>query len=154
MLKNYKNRKFAITLIEIFIFDVKIEYIDSIQLIFVENYFFVSNALEIFTKNFHKQIKTYCIIRINNISKKFFILFLLNFVSKTNNNWKRIHNLFYFKHKFIFVNFYIFEKRDILKYIIFDKTIDILICIKKNSKLIKQNLINTFKHISIIKSNW
>ena len=52
MLKNYKNRKFAITLIDIFIFNVKIEYINLKQLIFVENYFFALSASKILTKNF------------------------------------------------------------------------------------------------------
>ena len=86
MLKGYKNRKFAIIFIDIFIFDAKIEYIDSRQLTFVENYFFVLNAFEIFTNNFYKQIKIYRIIRISNIFKKFFILFLLNLIPKTNND--------------------------------------------------------------------
>ena len=61
MLKNYENRKFATTLIDIFIFSVKIEYIDLRQLIFVENHFFTSSASEILTKDFQKQIKTNCI---------------------------------------------------------------------------------------------
>ena len=85
-MKNYKNREFAITFIDIFIFNVKIGYIDSKQLIFVQNYFFVSSVSKIFTNNFYKQIKIYRIIRINNIFKKLFILFLLNLISKTNND--------------------------------------------------------------------
>ena len=52
MLKNYKNRKFAITLIDIFIFNVKIEYIDSKQLTFVKNYFFALNTSKILTNFF------------------------------------------------------------------------------------------------------
>ena len=54
MLKNYKNREFAITFINIFIFNVKIEYINSKQLTFVKNHFFVLNTFKIFTNNFYK----------------------------------------------------------------------------------------------------
>ena len=51
------------------------------------------------------------------------------------------------------INVYIFKKRDFLKYIIFDKIIVVLICIKTNSILIKRNFINRFKHMFVAKSN-
>ena len=86
MLKDYKNREFAITLIDIFIFDAKIEYIDSRQLTFAENHFFASSAFKILINNLYKQIKIYRITRISNIFKKPFILFLLNLISKANDD--------------------------------------------------------------------
>ena len=153
LLKKHENRKFANALIKIFIFDVKIEYIESKQLTLIKNYFFVFNVFDIFTKKFHKQIKTHRIIRIQNIFQKFFISFSLNFVSKTNDDWKRIHDLSYSKRKCISINVFISKKRDILKYIIFDEIVIVLIIMKRNAKLIKRNLIDVFKHMSIIKSN-
>ena len=50
------------------------------------------------------------------------------------------------------INVYISKKRDFLKYIIFDKIIVVLICIKTNSMLIKQNFVDAFKHIFVAKS--
>ena len=86
MLKRHKNRNFAKTFIDIFIFDVKIEYIDSNQLILIENYLFVFNVFNIFIKNFNKQLKTDRIIRIQYKSQNYFIFLLLNLVSKANDN--------------------------------------------------------------------
>ena len=51
------------------------------------------------------------------------------------------------------INVYIFEKRDFLKYIIFDKIIVVLICKKTNLMLIKRNFVNAFKHMFVAKSN-
>ena len=154
LLKKHENRKFANALAKIFIFDVKIEYIESKQLTLIKNHFFVFNAFDIFTKNFHKQMKTHRIIRIQNIFQKFFISFSLNLVSKTNDDWKRIHDLLYSKRKCISINVFISKKRDTLKYIIFDEVVIVLIIMKKDAKLIKRDLIDAFKHVSIIKSNW
>ena len=53
-LKKHENRNFANALIDIFIFDVKIEYIESKQLILINNHFFVFNAFDILIKNFQK----------------------------------------------------------------------------------------------------
>ena len=74
-LKNYFDCEYTNTLINIFTFNVKIEYINSSQLILIENYFFVFNAFNILIKNFEKQIVIYRIIRIHNIFHKFFIFF-------------------------------------------------------------------------------
>ena len=153
-LKKHENRNFANALIDIFIFDIKIEYIESKQLILINNHFFVFNAFDIFIKNFQKQMKIHCITRVNDTFHEIFISFSLNFVSKTNDDWKRIHDLSYLKRKFISVNVFIFEKRDILKYIIFDEIVVVLIFMNKNVKLIKRNLIDAFKHVSIVKFDW
>ena len=45
------------------------------QLILIENYFFVFNAFNILIINFYKQIKTKRIIRIDDIFQKSFIFF-------------------------------------------------------------------------------
>ena len=66
-LQNHKNQKFVRIFCEIFIFDVKIEYIDSMQLILIKNYFFVFNAFDILTIDFYKQMKIKRITRIDNI---------------------------------------------------------------------------------------
>ena len=86
MLKKHKNRNFAKIFIDIFIFDVKIGYIDSNQLILIENYLFVFNAFDIFIKNLDKQLKIDRIIRVQCKLQSYFIFLSLNLVSKTNNN--------------------------------------------------------------------
>ena len=85
-LKKHFDREYANTLIDIFTFNVKIEYINSSQLILIENYFFIFNAFNILIKNFEKQITIYRIIRIRDIFYKFFIFFLLNLILKVNDN--------------------------------------------------------------------
>ena len=51
------------------------------------------------------------------------------------------------------INVYIFEKRDFLKYIIFDEIIVVLICMKTNLMLIKRDFVDAFKHVFVVKSN-
>ena len=86
MLKKHKNRNFAKTFIDIFIFDAKIEYIDSNQLILIENYLFAFNAFNIFIKNLNKQLKINRITRVQCKSQNHFIFLSLNLISKTNDN--------------------------------------------------------------------
>jgi hypothetical protein len=76
--------------------DAKIEYIDSSQLILSENLIFVNDASDIITNDVNSQVERNKISQVNEILE-FFISFLLELISKSNDDWRRIHHLSYFK---------------------------------------------------------
>ena len=154
-LQKHSNRIFANALVRNFTHDAKIDYINSSCLNLTQNHIFANNAFHILIADLIKQLKAHRIIKVAKISFKHFIFSSLDLVLKTNDEWRRIHDLFYFKiSKFLFVNAHISKTWDALEYTTFDDALEALI--RQDSKiiLIKRDLSDAFKHIFVTKSNW
>jgi hypothetical protein len=76
--------------------NAKIEYIDSSQLILSENLIFVNEAFDIITNDVNNQVEKSRISQVNE-SLEFFISFSLEFVFKSNDDWRKIHHLSHLK---------------------------------------------------------
>ena len=139
----------------IFNHDAKIEYIDSSCLNLIENHIFVNNASDLLTIDLNKQLNAHRITRIDETFFKYFISSSLDLILKVDDEWRRIHDLFYLKVvNSLFVNVYISKAWDALKYITFDETLEALMKQKQEATLIKRDLFDAFKHILVAKSNW
>ena len=157
-LQKHLDRQFVKTLVRLITCDAKIEYIELNQLLLSSNHFFVFNALDIFTNDFHKQMKTHRITKVKETLFAHFVSFSLRLISKTNESWKRIHNLSYLKANakriVISINVYILEEWNILEYVIFDEIVQILIQQDRDAILMKRDLVETFRHMSMTMIDW
>jgi hypothetical protein len=96
MFRDHFNLTYTRVILDIIQCDAKIEYIDSSQLILSENLIFVNEAFDIITNNVNSQIEKSRIAQVNNVLE-FFISFSLELVSKSNDDWRKIHHLSHFK---------------------------------------------------------
>jgi hypothetical protein len=126
--------------------DAKIEYIDSSQLILSKNLIFVNEASDIITNDVNSQVEKSRIAQVNNVLE-FFISFSLELVSKSNDDWRRIHHLSHLKKSSI--NDHISREWETLKYFIIDETIENILRVELDCIMIKKDLIETFRHISV-----
>ena len=103
-------------------------------------------------------MKIHRITRITSTFIEHFIFFSFDLMSKADDDWRRIHDLFYFKFKenrvVVSVNAYIPEEWSILKYVTFDEIVDALIIQDREAMLIKRDLAKAFRHISVIRADW
>jgi hypothetical protein len=146
MLRDYSNLTYTRVIFDIIQCDAKIEYIDSSQLILSENLIFVNEASDIIINDVNSQVERSRIAQINNILE-FFISFSFELVSKLNNDWRRIHHLSHLKRSSI--NDYISREWKALKYAIIDETIKNILRVELDCIMIKRNLIETIRHISV-----
>jgi hypothetical protein len=96
MLRNYFDLAYMRVIFSIIQCDAKIEYIDSSQLILNENLIFVNKVSDIITNNVNNQVEKSRISQVNEILE-FFILSSFELVSKSNNDWRRIHYLSHYR---------------------------------------------------------
>jgi len=80
-----------------------------------------------------------------------YMCLLLELVSKYDDNWRHVYNLFFSKN--IFVNNNISCDWKALKYVAINNTIVALILQKQETILLKENFVNIFRHVSIAISN-
>ena len=107
-LESHSNRYFANALMRIFNHNIKIELIDSSYLNLTQNYIFVNNVLNLLIVDLNKQLNAHRITKVIKIFFKHFISSSLDLILKVNDEWQRIHDLFYLKIvNFFFVNVYI-----------------------------------------------
>jgi len=66
-------------------------------------------------------------------------------VPKHDDSWRRIHDLFFSKN--IFVNDDIPRDRETLKYVVVNDAIIALIAQDREAMLLKENLVNAFRHV-------
>ncbi len=92
-------------------------------------------------------MQTDCLTILSTLLSNLYIYLLLDLVSKYNNSWKHIYNLFFSKN--IFVNNNIFCDREALEYVAIDNIITILIVQEQEIVLLKKNLTNIFRYITI-----
>jgi hypothetical protein len=85
MFRDHSDLTYMRAILSIIQYDVKIEYIDSSQLILSENLIFVNEALDIITNNVNNQVEKNRISQVNEILE-FFISFSLELVFKSNND--------------------------------------------------------------------
>jgi hypothetical protein len=121
MLQDHSNLAYMRIIFSIISCDAKIEYIDFFQLILSENLIFINDVSDIITNDVNNQVEKNRISQLNKILE-FFISFLLELVSKSNDDWRRIHHLFHLKRSSI--NDHISREWKTLKYVIIDETIE------------------------------
>jgi hypothetical protein len=147
MFWDHSDLAYMQTIFNIIQCDAKIEYIDSSQLILSENLIFINDASDIITNDVNNQVERNKISQVNEILE-FFISFSLKLVSKSNDDWRKIHHLSHFKKSSI--NDYISREWEVLKYVIIDETIENILRVELNCIIIKRDLVETFRHISIV----
>ena len=144
----HSNRYFVVVITKIIRQSAKIEYIDSSRFLLSKNHFFVSETFDILTTNVNKQL----------IAERFIIMFFvffdkyicssLSFVSKFNDDWRRIHDLFFSKS--FSINCFISGDWKTLKYVFFDEIINALLAQNRKIVLFKKNFVDVFKHVFVI----
>ena len=147
LLKHF-DQHFVSKLFDIIKRNANVEYIEIKKFHIFENHRLINEIFDILIANFNKHF----IVRwINKMFFSFFkhhICSFLNLIFKHVDEWKRIHDLSYFKDNSINEN--IIENVEILKYVTFDKIIAIFIFQKRNVVMFKKNFANAFKHIFVI----
>ena len=142
------DQHFVSKLFDIIKRNANVEYIENKKFLVFNNHRSINEILDIFIVDFNKQLIA------QRVSKMFFFLFsnyicsFLNLIFKHDDEWKRIHDLSYFKNNSVNEN--IIENAKILKYVTFDEIIAIFIFQKRNAVMFKENLVNAFRHISMI----
>ena len=150
-LKNYSDITYVKTLVSILRKGVKIEYRGSSLNHRNKNHFSALSASDILTADLQKQLQQNRLAMINMNSEPQFVCSPLRLVSKHDDDWRRIHDLFFSYD--CSVNDDIFQAWGALKYTIFDKTVNALLQQGRKARLIKRDLKNIFRHISMISLN-
>ena len=140
------DQYFVSKLLDIIKRDANVEYIENKKFHVFINHRSINETFDVFIVDFDKQF----IVR--RMSRMFFfsahyICFFLSLILKHDDEWKRIHDLSYFKDNSVNEN--IIENAEILKYVTFDEIIAILIFQERNAVMFKENLANAFRHISV-----
>ena len=130
--------------------EAKIEYRDLDQLILSENLFSTNEASDTLQVDLTQQVRCDRLIEIHHVSHRF-IFSSLRLVLKKNDRWRRIHHLSYSKERS--VNCFILENWESIEYFIFDQAIIALCDVDQNAVLIKRDLIDVFRHVSIATSD-
>ena len=124
-LKNHSNITYVKTLVSILRKGAKIGYRGSSLNHRNKNHFSALSASDILTTNLQKQLQQNRLIIINMNFESQFVCFSLRLVSKYDDGWRRIHDLFFLYD--CSVNDDIFQAWNALKYTIFDETVNALL---------------------------
>jgi hypothetical protein len=146
MFRDHFDLTYTRVILDIIQYNAKIEYINSSQLILSENLIFVNETSDIITNDVNSQVEKDRIAQVNDVLE-FFISFSLELVFKSNDDWRRIHHLSHLKKSSI--NDHISRKWKTLKYAIIDETIENILRVELDCIMIKRDLIETFRHISV-----
>ena len=124
-LKNHSNITYVKTLVSILRKGAKIEYRGSPLNHRNKNYFSALSASDILTTNLQKQLQQNRLTMIDMNFEPQFVCSPLGLVSKHDDDWRRIHDLFFSYN--CSVNDDIFQAWGALKYTIFDETVNALL---------------------------
>ena len=145
------NKLYVNIFYKIITHEIRIDYTDPKQRIINLNLQFAKKAFKVLTKNIENQQTYDHIFRLKSISKHIIISFF-KLTPKFNNKWRKIHHLFYSFKKSINDN--ISKAFKTIKYTTVNKTIKKISDLKSKTMLIKKNLANAFRHVSVTKTNW
>ena len=145
------NKLYINIFYKIIIHEIRIDYTNSKQQIINLNLQFVKKVFKVLTKNIENQQTYDRIFHLKSISKHI-IIFFFKLTPKFNNKWWKIHHLFYLFKKS--VNDNISKAFKTIKYTTVNKTIEKIFNLKSKTMLIKKDLVNAFRHVFIIKTNW
>jgi hypothetical protein len=132
-------------LIDILNFDTLIEYQRSKTLIIFDNLQSVYIDDDIIINFLKDDLILKRVLLINFI--KFFICSSLELASKNDEEYKHIHHLSHFSRRL--VNDF-FSELEELKYIIFQKILDIIINVKRHFFIIKRDIRDAFRNVFVV----
>ena len=150
LLKHF-DQHFVSKLLDIIKRNASVEYIEIKKFHISENHRSINEILDILTANFNKQFIARRMNRMFFSFLEYHICSLLSLILKHDDEWRRIHDLSYFRNNSI--NEVIIENVEVLKYVTFDEIIAIFIFQERDAVMLKKNLANAFKHISVILLN-
>ena len=147
-LRNHFDRNFVNKLLDIIKRDASIEYIENKKFRIFNNHNSINEIFDIFTVDLVKQMIAHRLFRVRDVFSSHYVCSSLSLISKHDDDWKRIHDLSYFNDDSINEN--IILNAETLKYVAIDEIIAILIFQERNAVMLKKNLANAFRHISVI----
>ena len=150
-LKNHSDTTYVKTLVGILRKGAKIGYRGSPLNHRNKNHFSALSAPDILTADLQKQLQQNRLAMINMNSEPQFVCSPLRLVSKHDDGWRRIHDLFF--PYGCSVNDGISQAWDALKYTTFDEAVDALLQQGRGARLVKRDLKNAFRHISMTSSD-
>ena len=142
------DQYFVSKLLDIIKRDANVEYIENKKFHVFINYRSINEVFDIFIVDFDKQFIVRRMSKMSFSLSAHYICLLLNLIFKHDDEWKRIHDLSYFKNNSINEN--IIENAEVLKYVTFDEIIAIFIFQERDVVMLKENLANAFRHIFVI----
>ena len=131
-------------------YEAKIEYTGSDQLIFSKNLTLADEAPHILTQDLENWIAHHYLIKISSLSPKL-ICSPLGLVPKSNRGWQQIHQLFYPPSRS--VNDFIPQKWGALEYLTFNNAIKKIVTHGPRYILVKQDLTDAFQHVPAAKND-
>ena len=146
-LLKHLDQYFVSKLLDIIKRDASVEYIENKKFHVFINHRSINEAFDILTVDFDKQFTARRVSRMSFSLSAHYICSLLNLILKHDDEWRRIHDLSYLKDNSI--NESIIENAEVLKYVTFDEIIAILIFQERDVVMLKEDLANAFKHISV-----
>ncbi len=149
-LAEHPDRIYVQTLLFIIEHEAKIGYRGPDQLILSENLPSTNEASDTLQADLTQQVRCDRLTLIHHVPHRF-IFSSLRLVSKGNGRWRRIHHLSYSKGRS--VNCFILENWRSIEYFTFDQAIIALCDVGRNAVLIKRDLADVFRHVSVATSD-
>ena len=147
-LRNYSDRNFVIKLLDIIKRDANIEYIENKKFRIFNNHNSINEIFDILIVDLVKQMTAHRLSRVRDVLSSHYVCSSLSLISKHDDDWRRIHDLSYFRDDSI--NESIILNAKTLKYVTIDEIIAVLIFQERDAVMLKKNLANAFRHIFVI----
>jgi hypothetical protein len=146
-LEKHSDRYFVSALLDIITRGAKIGYIGPHIFRIDANHISANEAPDILTADVNKQLQADRLTALSAPLLNPYVCSSLGLVPKHDGGWTRIHDLSSSKN--IFVNDGIPRDRGALEYVAVDNVIATLIAQGRRTILLKENLANVFRHVSI-----
>ena len=146
-LLEHSDQYFVSKLLDIIKRSASVEYIENKKFHVFINHRSTNEVLDILTVDLDKQFTARRVSRMPFPLSAHYICFPLSLIFKHDGGWRRIHDLSYFKGNSVNEN--IIEGAEALKYVTFDEIIAVLIFQERDAVMLKEDLANAFRHISV-----